>query len=108
MYCLQGGNGPAAGLTPKLAARAAATPSAPAPARKPLPPGGGGASPAAAAAAAHKVGAGAGVLAEQLAELRVRTEGFEKEKDFYYSKLRDIELLCQTPVINEISVRATA
>ena len=106
MYCLQGGNGPAAGLTPKLAGSRAAA--APAPARKPLAPGGGGASPAAAAAAAHKVGAGGGALAEQLAELRVRTEGFEKEKDFYYSKLRDIELLCQTPVINEISVRATA
>mmetsp|Transcript_16463 Transcript_16463/g.28223 ORF Transcript_16463/g.28223 Transcript_16463/m.28223 type:complete len:274 (+) Transcript_16463:117-938(+) len=36
-------------------------------------------------------------LATQLGELRTRTSEMEKEKDFYYSKLRDVELLCQTP-----------
>eukprot|EP00798_Chlamydomonas_sp_ICE-L_P022909 gene22909-30086_t len=63
---------------------------------------------------AHKPAAGAGAaaataaatveLTSQLGDLRLRAEGFEKEKDFYYSKLRDIELMCQTPVINEIPI----
>lgn len=40
----------------------------------------------------------------QVNEWRVRAETYEKEKEFYYQKLRDIELLCQTPVIQDIEV----
>ncbi len=44
------------------------------------------------------------VPAPFLQDLRLKADGFEKEKDFYYSKLRDVELLCQTPVITELPI----
>ena len=31
----------------------------------------------------------------QLAELRTNVDGLEKERDFYFGKLRDVEVLCQ-------------
>ncbi|CAN8025688.1 unnamed protein product [Ixodes persulcatus] len=34
-------------------------------------------------------------LASQVAELKTTVDGLEKERDFYYGKLRDIEVLCQ-------------
>lgn len=47
------------------------------------------------------MGGGAGANAKVLAletevtELRDQLSGLERERDFYYNKLRDIELLCQ-------------
>ncbi|XP_064486851.1 microtubule-associated protein RP/EB family member 1-like [Ornithodoros turicata] len=34
-------------------------------------------------------------LTAQIADLKVTVDGLEKERDFYYGKLRDIEVLCQ-------------
>ncbi|KAG2481996.1 hypothetical protein HYH03_019052 [Edaphochlamys debaryana] len=72
--------------------------------------------PRAAPAAASRAPAAAGKIASpgdrdqmdklnhQLEDLRIKADGYEKEKDFYYSKLRDVELLCQTPVICDMSI----
>lgn len=44
----------------------------------------------------------------QLMELKLTVDGLEKERDFYFSKLRDIELICQehesenNPVLSKI------
>jgi RP/EB family microtubule-associated protein len=103
-----------AGAAPKPAAAAAAA-AAPAPAggdaKKPAAPGSAKkATPAAAAAAsagakpaAAAAGAGAGgsdekvaELTERLTKLRLTIEGVEKERNFYFNKLRDIEVLCQS------------
>lgn len=41
-------------------------------------------------------------------DLKLTVDGLEKERDFYFSKLRDIELICQehenenSPIINGI------
>lgn len=39
-------------------------------------------------------------LTQQLNDLRVNVDGLEKERDFYFRKLRDVELLVQE-VMNE-------
>uniref|UniRef100_H3DPP5 Microtubule-associated protein RP/EB family member 3 n=1 Tax=Tetraodon nigroviridis TaxID=99883 RepID=H3DPP5_TETNG len=36
-------------------------------------------------------------LNQQLMELKLTVDGLEKERDFYFGKLRDIELICQEP-----------
>ncbi|XP_067406592.1 microtubule-associated protein RP/EB family member 3 isoform X2 [Emydura macquarii macquarii] len=47
-------------------------------------------------------------LNQQLMDLKLTVDGLEKERDFYFSKLRDIELICQehesenSPVISGI------
>ncbi|KAL2906336.1 Microtubule-associated protein RP/EB family member 1C [Bienertia sinuspersici] len=36
---------------------------------------------------------------KQITELKLSVDGLERERDFYFAKLRDIELLCQYPQI---------
>lgn len=38
-------------------------------------------------------------LTEQLTEMRMTAEESVREREFYYGKLREVEILCQTPVI---------
>ncbi|PRW57032.1 microtubule-associated RP EB family member 1C [Chlorella sorokiniana] len=41
-------------------------------------------------------------LQEQATELKLKVETAERERDFYFEKLRDIEILCQAPELQEI------
>ncbi|XP_033931348.1 microtubule-associated protein RP/EB family member 3-like isoform X3 [Pseudochaenichthys georgianus] len=46
-------------------------------------------------------------LHQQLSDLKLTIDGLEKERDFYFGKLRDIEVLCQdseseNPIFNKI------
>ncbi|XP_018328469.1 microtubule-associated protein RP/EB family member 1 isoform X7 [Agrilus planipennis] len=46
-------------------------------------------------------------LSNQILELKMSVEGLEKERDFYFGKLRDIEVMCQendenNPIIQKI------
>ncbi|KAM3861332.1 microtubule-associated protein RP/EB family member 3-like [Diretmus argenteus] len=45
-------------------------------------------------------------LNQQLLDLKLTVDGLEKERDFYFTKLRDIELICQenesNPALNKI------
>jgi microtubule-associated protein, RP/EB family len=81
------------------------------------PPSGGGPAPrtANASAARRPAGAGAGAprtrtpqggaasaaLQQENAVLKETVTGLERERDFYFSKLRDIELLIQTAIEHE-------
>lgn len=40
----------------------------------------------------------------QLADLKLSVDHLEKERDFYFSKLRDVEILCQTPELEDVPV----
>ncbi|PNT36693.1 hypothetical protein POPTR_005G142200v4 [Populus trichocarpa] len=43
---------------------------------------------------------------EQITELKLSVDSLEKERDFYFAKLRDIEILCQSPGIENLPVVA--
>nr|XP_022315617.1 microtubule-associated protein RP/EB family member 1-like isoform X3 [Crassostrea virginica] len=47
-------------------------------------------------------GAKVAELTQQINELRLTVEGLEKERDFYFGKLRDIEVTCQENEDNEV------
>ncbi|XVF61248.1 hypothetical protein PTKIN_Ptkin08bG0115100 [Pterospermum kingtungense] len=43
---------------------------------------------------------------EQITKLKLYVDSLEKERDFYFAKLRDIEILCQTSEIEDSSIVA--
>lgn len=43
-------------------------------------------------------------IAMQITELKLSVDSLEKERDFYFAKLRDIEILCQCPEIEQSPV----
>ncbi|KAK9116772.1 hypothetical protein Sjap_015719 [Stephania japonica] len=45
-------------------------------------------------------------LSEQVSDLKHSVDQLEKERDFYFAKLRDIEILSQTPEIEHLPVAA--
>ncbi|KAJ4973542.1 hypothetical protein NE237_006716 [Protea cynaroides] len=45
-------------------------------------------------------------LSEQIMDLKLSVDHLEKERDFYFTKLRDIEILCQTPELVHLPMAA--
>lgn len=41
----------------------------------------------------------------QVTDLKLSVDLLEKERDFYFAKLRDVEVLCQTPGLENLPVR---
>lgn len=52
------------------------------------------------------LGASSGALRQENDQLKEAIAGLEKERDFYFSKLRDIELLLQTAIEQDPSIEA--
>ncbi|KAI3521046.1 hypothetical protein L1887_10504 [Cichorium endivia] len=46
------------------------------------------------------------VYDQQITELKLTMDSLEKERDFYFAKLRDIEILCQSPNISNLPIIA--
>ncbi|KAK9868562.1 hypothetical protein WJX84_011836 [Apatococcus fuscideae] len=46
-------------------------------------------------------------LTEQVTELKLKVDTAERERDFYFDKLRDIEILCQNPALQAIPIVKT-
>ena len=40
----------------------------------------------------------------QIDEMKLTVEGLEKERDFYFGKLRDIEVICQEPRAENVPI----
>lgn len=43
-------------------------------------------------------------LVEEVTELKLKIDTAERERDFYFDKLRDIEIMCQSPELADIPV----
>ncbi|XP_038118255.1 microtubule-associated protein RP/EB family member 1 isoform X1 [Culex quinquefasciatus] len=71
--------------------------------RRPLGGGGGGGAANASKSSSQNSVSNQQVdeLTTQVMDMRLHLEGLEKERDFYFSKLRDIEILCQEDEQNE-------
>ncbi|KZV46230.1 microtubule-associated protein RP/EB family member 1B [Dorcoceras hygrometricum] len=43
-------------------------------------------------------------MTKEVTELKLSVDLLEKERDFYFAKLRDVEILCQTPKLENLAV----
>merc|ERR1719354_374312 len=91
-----------AGMAKPIAPRRAAPakPAAKAAPKMSSPAGGGGGGGKAAAAAAAAAAEEVEMLSREVDEMRTNMDGLEKERDFYFGKLRDIEVICQDEEVN--------
>lgn len=43
-------------------------------------------------------------MLEELTELKLKVDTAERERDFYFDKLRDIEIMCQAPELEDVPI----